>query len=254
MIFISFFKSLFCKNFINEKNKLLREIEISNLLINTLKQNSQKLIDENDKLNNINKSANYWNNKFPKSNVTYPARDNNMNVRYDVRNFIYTKSFILENSEIYKSLLKIEDDDEKALSVLRWVGSNIKYIGDFQSSKLMEYWQDPELTIQLKYGDCEDGAILIASLLRCLNIPAYKIKVCASWVQDPDNSNKQVGHAYCIYLDKNEKWRILDWCFYFGESIINFNNLEHKQNNKYKQIWFTFNDEFIWKEDDKQLE
>ena len=243
MSLFSFLKSKVCKDIIS--------------LNSFISENNRRLFNENNKLQEqINKmikeneEAKYWNNKFPKEELTYLAKEDNIKIRYDIRNFIYTNSYILQNiySDIYD-----KDYDIMALNALIWVGKNIKYVGDFQNQKVIEYWQDPELTLQLKKGDCEDGAILIASLLRCFGVPAYRVKVCCSWVQDPNNLGKDIGHAYCIYLDNSSKWRILDWCYYFGESIENFNKLQHKENSKYKEIWWTFNDEFVWSAD-KDLE
>jgi len=59
--------------------------------------------------------------------------------------------------------------------------------------------------------NCEDGAILITSLCIAANIPAWRVKVAAGYVQSAPTA-PQGGHAYCIYLADDGDWRILDWC------------------------------------------
>ena len=76
-------------------------------------------------------------------------------------------------------------------------------------------------------------------------IPAYRVKVCAGWVMNPKARSRE-GHAYVIYLAQNGKWYCLDWCYWPKESIKNFKKLEHKDNSAYQDIWFTFNNEYVW--------
>ncbi len=47
-----------------------------------------------------------------------------------------------------------------------WVGNNIRYRSDNEIHGIMEYWQFPNETIQLRTGDCEDFSVLLCSLLR----------------------------------------------------------------------------------------
>lgn len=109
--------------------------------------------------------------------------------------------------------------------------------------------------------NCEDGAILIASLLINAGIPSWRVKVCAAQVMaDPifapaDDEGELGGHAYCIYLadrpdsDRKLEWVILDWCYLQDPDIP----IEKKplardggQEGAYRDIWFTFNNEKSW--------
>lgn len=103
-------------------------------------------------------------------------------------------------------------------------------------------------TVVMKNGiithQCEDGGILLASLMRCAGIPSYRVKLCAGWVK---TDKGQEGHAYVIYLADDDEWYVLDWCYWPNESVKNFLKLKHnKQTSKYKEIWWTANDEFTW--------
>jgi predicted flap endonuclease-1-like 5' DNA nuclease len=107
--------------------------------------------------------------------------------------------------------------------------------------------------------NCEDGAILIASLLINAGIPSWRVKVCAAQViADPTfapSETEEGGHAYCIYLadrpesERKLEWVILDWCYLQDPEIT----IEKKplagdggQEGAYKDIWFTFNDQYSW--------
>jgi predicted flap endonuclease-1-like 5' DNA nuclease len=107
--------------------------------------------------------------------------------------------------------------------------------------------------------NCEDGAILIAGLLINAGIPSWRVKVCAAQViADPifaPSDTELGGHAYCIYLaDRSEserklEWVVLDWCYLQDPEVP----IEKKplagdggQEGAYKDIWFTFNDQYSW--------
>lgn len=155
----------------------------------------------------------------------------------DVRNLVVNKSSVLN------PILTEKTYDGKALAILKLVKKRITYKSDKHTYNAAEYWQHPELTWQKGIWDCEDGALLIASLMRMVGIPAYRVKVCAGWVETKGGRG---GHAYVIYLADNNEWYVLDWCYYGNESISNFLVTPHKSNPKYQEIWWTFNDKYTW--------
>jgi len=181
-----------------------------------------------------------WDHAWPRSPITYVTEGKH---KHDVRNLVLTKSYILR--KVLNRYTTLSNDD-KALAILKYVGKRIKYVSDSSKFNMPEFWQNPELTFQDKTGDCEDGALLIISLLRLLDVPAYKLKVCAGWVQDPRNKGKKVGHAYVIYLAEDENWYVLDWCYWFSESVKAFKKKRHSLLDKYEDIWWTFNDQHTW--------
>ncbi len=217
------------KTEIRELDVLLTEL---NKEINSLKLEIVSLKKPKDELKE------YWDNKWSKNKVIYKAQGN---IKRDVRNLILTKSYILQP---IADKFKDQTNDKKALNILRYVKTNLSYISDITTHKVPEFWQNPEETWQTKKGDCEDGALLIASLMRMAGVPSYRIKLCAGFVIQ---NNKKIGHAYVIYLsEKNNEWYTLDWCFYYLESVKAFNKTLHKDMSNYQGIWWTANDEFTW--------
>lgn len=192
-------------------------------------------------------NAKQWNDKWPKDRVTYNARssaDRRTRIVIDVRNYIWSKSVVLD--DVVNMITKPDDTyDDAATKITRWVQSTIKYVGDKQSSGTNEFWQFPTETLALRIGDCEDMSILIVSLMRVACIPAYRIKVAAGLVRTGKNAETG-GHAYPVYLrESDENWVVLDPCYYPVRTHAKKRPL-HKNMKKYKDIWFTFNDEYSW--------
>lgn len=184
--------------------------------------------------------AKMWNEKWTTYKKTYKAQKYEM----DVRNLICVKSFVLE--PVISNLNKLSND-EKALAILKLVKNRLIYKGDFETKGTPEYWELPEISWQNRYTDCEDGSILIASLMRISGIPSYRVKVCAGDVVSPENKDALAGHAYVIYLsEEKNRWYVLDWCFFYSQSVTAFKTTEHRLMTNYKGIWFTFNDEWCW--------
>jgi predicted transglutaminase-like cysteine proteinase len=190
-------------------------------------------------------SAEFWNNKWTKNEVIYQAQGT---IKRDVRNLICTKSYILE--PVAKAFNK-QSNDEKALNLLKLVNRILTYKGDFEIKKVAEFWQHPEETYQIRQGDCEDGSLLLISLMRLAGVPAFRVKICAGNVLSPVKTaidiSTETGHCYVIYLsEKFNEWFVLDWCYWFSDSIEAFNKTPHRDMKNYKSIWWTVNDEFSW--------
>ena len=66
---------------------------------------------------------------------------------------------------------------ENARIAYYWISENIRYMYDKQRWGSDEYWQLPSTTINLGTGDCEDQAILLASLLRALKLPRENVRI-----------------------------------------------------------------------------
>jgi predicted transglutaminase-like cysteine proteinase len=180
------------------------------------------------------KKARYWTKKWPQAPIIYHAQYGRPR---DVRTFIFRHSHILENA-IEKRGLIGKNDDETMHKILMFVIDYLKYTGDKETKGQAEFWQNPEDTLTLGRGDCEDGAILIKSFSLVAGIPDYKIKICAGSV-------KGGGHAYCIYLRDDNTWCILDWCYWPNKLPINKRKNWANEKNYY-DIWFTFNERFAF--------
>ena len=205
----------------------------------------------------------YWNTKWETAPIIYTGRalraeSYKKQIDVDVKAFIKKDDAILWHVITQVGLRK-ETPNETALAIQSFVCNFLKYKYDDLTAEVPEFWLFPFESIQAEIGDCEDGAILIASLLINAGIPSWRVKVCAGEViADPifaPSESEVGGHAYCIYLadrtDSNRKleWVILDWCYLQDPEVpVEKKPLagEGGQEGAYKDVLFTFNDEFSW--------
>ena len=187
---------------------------------------------------------NYWNNKWPRATIFYNARQGRA---YDI------KRFIAANCALFFPLrqkLSINDNDEQediALKVLKYMVKNYTYLRDSD-----EYWQFPEETYYALTGDCEDFSNLYVSICRTLGISAYRIKVCTGWVKVLEGSGF-IGHAYPIFLAKDNQWRIMDCTYSTDIETEVLDRPVASLDKRYKDIWFTYNDCFSWRQKDMEI-
>lgn len=96
------------------------------------------------------------------------------------------------------------DDDSFALQVTQWVADNITYLADS-----VDTWNNATKTLFDGYGDCEDGAILLASLLINGGVDAAKVRV---YIGTYTVNETSTGHAWVEYFrDSDHQWVTLDW-------------------------------------------
>ena len=63
------------------------------------------------------------------------------------------------------------------IAIRDWVGKNVKYVDDYDSYSVGEFWQLGKETLERRTGDCEDFAILLCSLLRADGWSAEEVYV-----------------------------------------------------------------------------
>ena len=202
----------------------------------------------------------YWNSKWATAPIIYTGRalrgeSYNKQIDVDVKAFIKKNDAILWHVLTQLELRK-ETPNDTALAVQNFVCNFLKYKYDDIASECPEFWLFPFEAIQSEIGDCEDGAILIASLLINAGVPSWRVKVCAAQVMaDPvfaPSDEELGGHAYCIYLadrpesERKLEWVILDWC-YLQDPEVSIEDKPLARNGgtegAYRSIWFTFNDD-----------
>lgn len=110
----------------------------------------------------------------------------------------------------------------------------VKYVIDPK-----ENWQTANETITRKAGDCEDGAILLYNMMVASGIPVHRVRLNAGDV-------KGGGHAYVTYYSDLKGWVILDWCYWFNESVGLQKTWQEAE--KYFGIWFSWNEEYVWED------
>ena len=203
-----------------------------------IKEQAKVIAEQNEELKALMKAAEpdpleaYWNNKRPSINRLYPARhiygDTN-NTMVDPRIFFQTDSTLPDTSD--------SNNDMKAMRALKHVIKYVNYVGDEVQFKRPETWMFAFETWKRRRGDCEDGAILLANMMLKSGIPYWRIRLNAGDVEGG-------GHCWVTYLrEEDDKWYILDWCYWPEDSV---KWLEWKDAEKYFDIWFSWNNKFIF--------
>ncbi len=70
----------------------------------------------------------------------------------------------------------IEDTEQQALAAVRWVQDEVRYLA-IHGGLGAVVPRPAERTLEGRYGDCKDRAVLLIALLRCLNIIAEPVLV-----------------------------------------------------------------------------
>jgi hypothetical protein len=210
------------------------------------------------------RDAQFWNNKWQQAPITYSGRSlavnkNLENLVCDVKCFITPNDALLAEI-IHDYRLKKENFNATAQAIQQFIVKFLDYADDDNTNECPEFWQFPFESLQSGIGDCEDGAILMASLMIQTGIPAYRVKVAAGYVQESPTAPLG-GHAYCIYLadrkNQEQEWVIMDWCYYEDSPLAPESKPLAKlggYNRCYSDIWFTFNNEYSWNQEGLEIE
>lgn len=197
---------------------------------------------------NLIKDKLYWYGKHPRTVQLYDGRPapNGKAYKMDVRRFVWSEDATLDSlvasDQIYHEL-----PDVTAWHAQRWVVRHLRYVDDVKLGRT-EYWLFPPEAIAQGTGDCEDGAILMASLL--LNaLPfehQWRVRVAAGWV-DAGAGAAQGGHAYCVYIRTTDNQPVvLDWCYMEDSETPVEKKPLLKSVLQYRDVWFSFNHEHAW--------
>jgi transglutaminase-like putative cysteine protease len=218
-----------------------------------------------------------YNGRILKRQTNKVAQSALLQTPVDVKAFIFDDDAIVRNLiwskrlDVYDPVTRHLDWDATMSSIQNYVCNGIylpgtkferpvmEYVSDLDENDTYEFWQFPFETIESMRGDCEDGAILIASLAINAGIPAYRVKVAAGDVSnrryledagfDVQSNLSEGGHAYCIYLASDDEWRIIDWCYYADPDTPVLQKPLAKNGGFggcYGDVWFTFNNEYSW--------
>lgn len=129
--------------------------------------------------------------------------------------------------------LRGKDIRETAVNIEKYLHRYISYVYDQQNDYhpgFVEYFQTASLTWAIKKGDCDDYAILFATLMHILGYGDKVVVKCGKVIGSDD---KPYGHAYNAVLIDN-KWEIFD--AQAGPSIKP--KVTYKNTNLY--FWFNY--------------
>lgn len=159
------------------------------------------------------------------------------------------------NSPIYRITYNSKSHFSKDYGYKNLSEVSIKSVESLGLVKARDFEVEDTHIYILKNGllshNCEDGAILLASMMINAGVPKYRVKVAAGLVDDFNGGTG--GHAYCIYKrESDDRWVTLDWCYLANTKAVK-DRTPLKENEHYKEIWFTFNDQFSWTEQPLEL-
>lgn len=178
----------------------------------------------------------YWNNRYPKQDISYRRQEYDKEYQVDVRNYFQPNDFHIPAFSFASS-------DVLALEALKWVKANIEYKPDKSEYGMDEFWAYPYQTLGHKKGDCEDGAILLANILLKSGVPYWRIRLNAGSVNGG-------GHAYLTYCrETDNEFVVLDWCYWPNDSPMKDRKLHKNEQNYDDQaknwgIWFSWNQKY----------
>ena len=179
----------------------------------------------------------------------------------DVREFLVTdrnevmrktlrediKSFVLAtpgaNWELFQSRSE-GSFDHRAHLIAAFVAEKIAY-----KAARLDYWQFPDETLWVKEGDCEDRALLMASLLLASGVSGYNVRVALGKLRVSLKSGKrrEHDHAWVMYKNEEGRWILLEPLQLHREAKGAFNPERPSGLTQAEYIpYFVFNDVHLW--------
>ena len=202
------------------------ELNTCNQRLKVLSNNNVLLQQKLNKKGLENEKEKFWNTKRESTNYTYRARE---------KTYVDPKIFFTKDCNL--PIVVGDNVDDVCYNCLNWVIKQLKYVPDRdKNGRPRENWKFAYETFRDKFGDCEDGSILLANLLLKNKVPYWKVRI---------NVGKTKGEYHCwvTYLNKKNEWVVLDWCYYASESL---KVLTWKSAEKYLYIDFSFNEKFCF--------
>lgn len=134
--------------------------------------------------------------------------------------------------------------DHRAFLIAAFVAEKIAY-----KAARQDYWQFPDETFWVKEGDCEDRALLIASLLRASGVSGYNVRVALGQIRIHLKSGraKTHDHAWVMYKNEDGRWTVLEPLDLHHEAKGAFDPARRAGFHKAEYIpFFVFNDAHLW--------
>lgn len=128
--------------------------------------------------------------------------------------------------------------DFKVRIIKEFVEQSIEY--KQRVKKKFDAWLFPDETLTLGFGDCEDRAILMASLVLAVGVSPYNIRVSLGYVE---NEGKNEAHAWMMYKNEKGRWEIIEPNDYITKKGAA--QLDFLDEFNYKPS-FVFNRDHLW--------
>ncbi len=133
--------------------------------------------------------------------------------------------------------------DYRANIIAEYVAEHISY----ERAGRIDPWQFPEETLCLKKGDCEDRALLLASLLLASGISPYNVRVCLGkmrlFFKRPAES-ADCDHVWVMYKSESGQWQVIEPA---RAASHNVTEAPARMPEQAEYIpYFMFNDSHLW--------
>lgn len=187
---------------------------------------------------------------FPRVDLSRPIRFDDKTYDVDVRRFLTDDSCVISDFVAECSKCKVWRIKKQYWDIMQFAFSsvckNIKYTGDFIDGVKKGNYQLPEVTLERGLGDCEDMAMLLASIAMCAGVPYYRLKIAMGKVSK-DKVAPTGGHAWVMYLNDDNQWEFWEaTAKKFGYKGVAHDLLGHSW---YHSIYNTFNLKKSFKQD-----
>lgn len=164
-------------------------------------------------------------------------------IRRVLRNDI--KDFIAEMEGVPSGLFDSRDAgsfDLRVHVIIEFVSRKIRYL----ASVGVDPWQFPEETLKLSSGDCEDRALLIASLLLASGISSFNVRVALGRFRTwSGKRHKDYDHVWVMYKDESGKWQVIEPAIVQKDSVGHGKAGRMPDSAEYIPA-FVFNDVHLW--------
>jgi hypothetical protein len=140
----------------------------------------------------------------------YLVTEHNALMQRTVREDIST--FVKAGPEATKADLLVtkipKSFDFRAHVAVSFVAEKIAY----RPNPARDPWQFPDETLELKAGDCEDRAFLLASLLIAMGVSPYNVRVALGKVRvrTGDTQPSDFDHMWVMYKNEAGRWTLLE--------------------------------------------
>ena len=135
--------------------------------------------------------------------------------------------------------------DHRASVITAFVSKAIQYV--YTSGR--DPWQFPDETLHEKKGDCEDRALLIASLLIASGVSSYNVRVALGkmrlWTANGHAHDRD--HVWVMYKTESGRWRVIEplQTRNFDSRTLPSAKVLHPVAAEYIP-YFVFNDDHLW--------
>jgi hypothetical protein len=162
-------------------------------------------------------------------------------LREDIKSYVRTSPGA--NWELFQSRSE-GSFDHRAHLIAEYVSEKIAY-----KAARQDFWQFPDETLWVKEGDCEDRALLVASLLLASGVSGYNVRVALGKLRVSKKSAKyrNYDHAWVMYKNEEGRWTILEPLHLHREAKGAFKPERPSGLTKAEYIpYFVFNDVHLW--------